>query len=184
MNVLAVCGSARKEGNTATLMREALAGAGVPEAEIVFVSELDMSGCRGCRKCRKEGLKGCVLKDEMQGLYDRMKAADALVIGSPVYYGEVTGQTKLFMDRWYALRDGERKLRLRDGMKVAFLLVQGADGAERYAHTAGRLDKVMKSYGMEAEVVVFPSLEEKGSAKGSADSLARARKAGERLTGS
>ena len=183
MKVLAVCGSARKEGNTATLIREALAGAGAADTEVVFVSELVMSGCTGCRGCRKENATGCIVKDDLVGLYDAIKAADAIIIGSPIYYGEVTGQTKCFMDRWYALRDKDRILRMPEGKKWAFLLVQGAEGSEHYAHTASRLRRIMQAYGMDAEVMVFPGLEEKGAAKGAEDALERAHKAGARLAG-
>ena len=56
-----------------------------------------------CEGCRKKRATGCVIRDDMQKLYSKMRAADAIVIASPIYWFTVSAQTKLFMDRWYAL---------------------------------------------------------------------------------
>ena len=181
MTILAVCGSARKGGNTETLVRESLKGAGADGAEINILSEMDISGCIGCAACRAEGAEGCVVEDDMQALYEKLRDADALILGSPVFYGEVTGQMKCFMDRWYALRAGDRSLRIRSGVKALFILVQGADGPERYSCAVNRLNKVMSSYGMDAQVLVAPGLEGKGAAAEHPELLKAAFDAGKRL---
>ncbi len=183
MKILAILGSARRGANTETLMLEALKGAGAgPDPEIRCLAELHFHGCQGCRGCRIEGSKGCILKDDMQGLYEEMKEADAIVLGSPIFYGEITGQMKCFMDRWYALRDKDRNLRIPPGKKALFIITQGADGEDRYSSTIKRLDKVLRSYEMEPVILVAPGIERRGAVLDHPELLERAYEAGRRLT--
>jgi multimeric flavodoxin WrbA len=95
--VLGICGSARKKGNTAALLREALNAAGM-ESELVFLSDLTIGFCTGCLSCVKN--KGvCIKDDDMQGLLDKMIEARAIVLGSPNYYYDVSGLMKNMIDR-------------------------------------------------------------------------------------
>ena len=184
MKILVVLGSPRREGNTEILIREALKGAGEADVRFRALIEADYSGCKGCASCRAEDPEdngGCIIDDDVQQLYKDMAECDAWVLGSPVYYGELTGQMKCFMDRWYALKDHERKLRIPAGKKVLFILVQGAPGEDRYAGVAARLEKVLKSYEMLPEVLVAPGLEEKGAASKAEAIKEKARLAGARL---
>jgi multimeric flavodoxin WrbA len=184
MKILAISGSARRGSNTELLIREVLSGAGAPEdLDIRVLSEMHFHGCIGCRGCRKEGSKGCVVKDDMQELYAEMRDADAIILGSPIFYGEITGQMKCFMDRWYALRDKDRKLRIPPGKKALFIITQGADGEERYSHTVKRLDKVLRSYEMEPVMLVAPGVERLAEVKERPELLKLAHEAGKRLAG-
>ena len=95
--ILGICGSARKNGNTATLLRAVLDAAGI-ESELIFLSDLAIGFCTGCLSCVKH--KGvCVKKDDMPGLLEKMLAAQALVLGSPNYYYDVSGLMKNMIDR-------------------------------------------------------------------------------------
>jgi len=62
----------------------------------------------------------CVIKDDMQSLYPKLRSADAIVIASPIYWFNFSAQTKLFMDRWYGLGDSEGYV--LSGKKFAVLL--------------------------------------------------------------
>lgn len=181
MKILAVLGSARRGGNTETLIRAVLDGAGAVGAEIFALNEMRMSGCIGCMGCRVAGSSGCVVDDDMQTLYQRLMEADALILGSPVYYGEITGQMKTFMDRWYGLRDSDRKLRIPGGKKVLFVITQGADKEDWYDAVCGRLTGIAEKYGMKAEVLIGPGLGPKNAAQDDPELLERARQAGIRL---
>lgn len=182
MRILAINGSARKGGNTEILIKEALRGAGAEGTKIVSLAKVDFGGCIGCRACRKDGAKGCVVDDGMQKLYREIKKADALILGSPIYYGEVTGQMKCFMDRWYALRDKDRALRIPSGKKAVFIITQGADGEDRYKGAATRIEKILTSYEMSPQVVIAPGVEGRGDVKNRPALLAGARQAGSNLT--
>jgi len=95
--VLGICGSARKKGNTATLLREALNATGM-ESELIFLSDLTIGFCTGCLSCVKN--KGvCIKDDDMQGLLEKMMEARAIVLGSPNYYYDASGLMKNMIDR-------------------------------------------------------------------------------------
>ena len=95
--VLGICGSARKKGNTATLLREVLNAAGM-ESELIFLSDLTIGFCTGCLSCVKN--RGvCIKDDDMKGLLGKMIAAQAIVLGSPNYYYDVSGLMKNMIDR-------------------------------------------------------------------------------------
>jgi multimeric flavodoxin WrbA len=103
--VLVILGSPRKKGNSSTLAARISRGAKSAGAEVetVFLQHLKISPCRGCNTCQKRNSEGCAIKDDMQKLYPRLIEADAWVIASPVYWFTMSAQTKIFMDRCYAL---------------------------------------------------------------------------------
>jgi len=104
MQVIGINGSPRKQWNTATLVAKALEGAAAQGArtELVHLYDLDFKGCTSCFSCKTRGGKSygcCAMKDGLTPLLDKIATADALVIGSPVYFGSVTGETRSFMER-------------------------------------------------------------------------------------
>jgi multimeric flavodoxin WrbA len=103
--VLVILGSPRRNGNSAALAARIARGAESVGAEVetLFLQDMDTSPCRGCNTCQKPDSKGCAIKDDMQGIYPRLIEADAWVIASPVYWFTMSAQTKMFMDRCYAL---------------------------------------------------------------------------------
>lgn len=103
MKVMGFIASPRKEGNTAWITSKILEGAKEQGAEIQSwcFSDLDIKPCRGCIGCQK-GRRGCIIDDDMQMLYDALEHSDALVLGSPVYMGQMSAQAKIFTDRLFA----------------------------------------------------------------------------------
>jgi len=106
MTVIALNGSPRKTGTTATLLGEALKGAASKGAETEFVqlNTLSMKGCQGCFSCKKRGGAGigkCALKDDMTPLYEKMEQADAIFMGAPIYFGSITSELKMVIDRMF-----------------------------------------------------------------------------------
>ncbi|MDR1003249.1 MAG: flavodoxin family protein [Oscillospiraceae bacterium] len=100
MKVLAVNGSPRKNGNTADMLKAVLdvcEKAGL-ETELYQAGGLPLRACLACEKCFSNPGK-CVTQDWIQELYGKMKAADALILGSPTYYGDLTPEIKAVMDR-------------------------------------------------------------------------------------
>jgi len=106
MLVIAFNGSPRKNGATAKLLNKALEGAASQEAETEFIqlNKLNMKGCQACFSCKKRGGKSygkCVLKDDMTPIYERIEQADALFLGTPIYYHSVTSAMQMFTERLY-----------------------------------------------------------------------------------
>ena len=101
MKVLMVNGSPRQNGNTARALKEvadALANEGV-ESEIVWIGNKPVRGCVACNKC-KANPGACVFDDDVcNGISARMKGADALVVGSPVYWGQPNGAVLSIVQR-------------------------------------------------------------------------------------
>lgn len=104
MNVIGINGSPRKQWNTATLVAKALEGAASQGAttELVHLYDLNFKGCKSCFACKMRGGKSygkCVMNDDLAPVLEKIAAADALVIGSPIYFGMVTGETRSFLER-------------------------------------------------------------------------------------
>lgn len=103
MNIVGYSASPRKNGNTDWMVRTVLEGAGAHGAATRSwrCGEIDIKPCQSCYGCRKKG-QGCVLRDGMQAIFDALEHADALVLGSPIYMGQMSGQAKIFTDRLFA----------------------------------------------------------------------------------
>jgi len=106
MYIVALNGSPRKNGATATLLKKALEGAASQGAKTEFIqlSKLSMSGCLACFDCKKRGGKSygkCSLKDDMTPVYDKIERCDGFFVGSPIYFGTVTAPAKMFIERLY-----------------------------------------------------------------------------------
>lgn len=104
MKITGFIASPRKEGNTAWIVDKILEGAKEQgtETQSWYFSDLDIKPCRGCWSCHK-GVRGCVINDDMQKLYCAIESADAIVLGSPIYMGQMSAQAKIFTDRLFAL---------------------------------------------------------------------------------
>jgi len=105
MKVMGFIASPRNEGNTACIVNKILDGAKEQGAETRswYFSDLDIKPCRGCLSCHKgDQVRGCVINDDMQKLYCALEQADVLVLGSPIYMGQMSAQAKIFTDRLFA----------------------------------------------------------------------------------
>ncbi|WP_319582429.1 flavodoxin family protein [uncultured Pseudodesulfovibrio sp.] len=104
MKLMAFNGSPRKKWNTATMVEHALEGAREAGAEVELVNlyDLDFKGCSSCFACKRLNRKEigvCAVKDELKPVLERVREADALLVGSPVYYGTESACTRAFLER-------------------------------------------------------------------------------------
>ena len=102
MKVIAINGSPRKNGNTSILIQtvfEELKTQGI-ETEEVNVGRKNFRGCLACMKCAETQDGHCVIKnDNLNDIIDKMREADGIILGSPVYCADLSGQMKVFIDR-------------------------------------------------------------------------------------
>jgi len=102
MNAVLICGSPRPNGNTETLLgrcAEKLSAAGI-SANIIPLRGTTIHPCTACGKCRTSGDGNCSIKnDDFHGIFTAMRAADIIVVGSPVYFGSATPETMALLDR-------------------------------------------------------------------------------------
>ncbi len=103
-SLLILKGSPREKGNSAVLADQAAAGAREAgwDVESIYLQTMDIRPCDGCDLCRDQVVY-CVIEDDMQSLYPKLVAADALILASPVYWFTFSAQLKLCIDRWYGL---------------------------------------------------------------------------------
>ncbi len=140
--IIGICGSARKKGNTGLLLKEVLQSTGM-ESELIFLSDLTIGFCTGCLSCRKNQGR-CPKDDDMQLLLDKALSSKAIVLGSPNYYYDVSGLMKNMIDRsiaWCYLGVGEDTGTEWHGWRPfidkigGFVIAQAAYGGEKALET-------------------------------------------------
>ena len=106
-HVLVFKSSPRQNGNSSLLADQASAGAKAAGAEVESFSlhMMDIRPCDACDVCQETGV--CVLKDDMQMLYPKLKESDAIILASPIYWFTISSQLKLFIDRWYGMESSQ-----------------------------------------------------------------------------
>lgn len=104
MKAIAVNGSPRKNWNTGTLLKKALEGAQSEGAdtEIYHLYDYSFKGCNSCFACKIRGGKSygkCAVKDDIAPVYEMILEADLLLLGSPIYFSDITGAMRSFIER-------------------------------------------------------------------------------------
>ncbi|MDD3138346.1 MAG: flavodoxin family protein [Lachnospiraceae bacterium] len=124
MKITVLNGSPRANGNTGTMVQALEKGATEAghEVTVLHIGAKKVAGCLGCQYCfGHEGI--CVQKDDMTGIWEVLNQTDLLVFATPIYWWEVTAQTKAVIDRLYA-----HALVGFNFNKVALLFDSGSDG--------------------------------------------------------
>lgn len=106
LKVLGIVGSPHNHGNTAFLVENSLDVIKKEvdfEVELITLGDKNINYCVGCDECKKTN--ECTIDDDMRELTVKVRDADALIVGSPVYFGDMTGQLKSFIDRLRPLRN-------------------------------------------------------------------------------
>ena len=158
MKILVVTGSPRKGGNT-EIMAQAFTEAAMQNGHTVTVkklSELKVNPCIDCEYCfTHDGV--CVQKDDMNDILKELDQADLLVLASPIYWFDVSAQTKCFIDRMYAF--AKKGFHLQG---VAMLLNSGDDGV--YSAAEAQIKDICAYLkGQLKGIVTVPNMAEKGS---------------------
>jgi multimeric flavodoxin WrbA len=142
MKILGINASPRgPKSETLKLVKAALNGAKSKDCktELVDVCKLNIEFCNACGVCHKKGL--CIKKDDFQGLYQKILAADGLVMGSPNYFRSVTAQMKTVIDRMaYAAH-----CQLLTGKYCANVATAGGLGQDK--QVTEYLDEIMLNFG-------------------------------------
>ena len=107
--VLILASSPRKNSNGTILALKAAEGVKAEggEADVVEIGHLKIAPCNACDSCLTKPEAGCVIKDDMQPLYAKIRAAQGIIFATPVYWFNMSAQMKLVIDRAYAIQDKE-----------------------------------------------------------------------------
>ncbi|WP_312430310.1 flavodoxin family protein [Lacrimispora sp.] len=162
MNILVVTGSPRKGGNTEIMAEVFAESARAVGHEVILkkLSSLKVNPCIACKYCfEHNGV--CVQKDDMNDILKELDRSDMLVLASPIYWFDVSAQTKCFIDRMYAF--GKKGFQIRS---IAMLLNSGADNV--YAAAEAQLKAISSYLKWEMKgIIKIPDMTEKGSMLGS-----------------
>lgn len=130
MKVVAFNGSAREDGNTALLLRQTLGELekeGI-QTELVPLAGQAVRGCKACGWCREHPVKRCVMDDDIvNASIEKMLAADGILLGSPVYFADITSEMKALIDRsGYVARSNANMFQRKAGAAVIAVRRAGA----------------------------------------------------------
>ncbi len=156
MKVMAINGSPRKTWNTATLLTKALEGAASQgaETELVHLYDLDYKGCHSCFACKLRGGSSygrCAIDDDLKPLLQKIETVDALILGSPIYFGAVSAQMRAFLERLmfqYLVYDEKRtSVRPKDlptAIVYTMNITQEGAQARNYPLTLGAMEDAIR----------------------------------------
>ncbi len=130
MKVIAFNGSARKDGNTAILLKrvlQVLEAEGI-ETELIQLAGEQIRGCNACRTCYDTKNQRCIIEDDNVNAYiQKMVEADGIILGSPVYFSMMTPEMKALIDRaGYVARANGDMLQRKVGAAVVAVRRAGA----------------------------------------------------------
>ena len=162
--IIGFVGSPRKDGNTDLLVQAVLRGAKDAGADvsIYYLYDYSLGDCRACMNCKKPDATGCVIEDDMQQFYDLIREADAVVFGSPFWFGYMTGQAKTFLDRWFAFIGGPHPL--ANGKKFILVLPLGRNEPQLFGPIARWMAGVFRFAwpSSKVETLLVPGVMDKG----------------------
>ena len=103
MGIVALMGSPRKNGNTDMLLDEMIRGAEDNGHDVIkhYISDLDVNPCKGCGVCTTG--RDCVFKDDGFKVTHQIADAEGLIVSSPIYFGQMTGDLKVVLDKLFGI---------------------------------------------------------------------------------
>ncbi|WP_425061437.1 hypothetical protein SCACP_34640 [Sporomusa carbonis] len=179
--VVAFIGSPRKNGNTSTLVEEMAKGAKAAGSgvKIYRLHDMNIKPCQSCFYCR--GVENCAIKDDMQAVYEDIKQAGAVIIGSPVYMFQVTAQTKLLLDRLFPLMDANFNPRFGT-KKTVMVYAQGNPDPDAFKASFEANATVLKIMGLNVvDTIITASANDPQTSCSNADLMAKAFQTGKAL---
>ena len=125
-------GSPRKNGNTSELVKaftEGAESAGNTVTEF-FLDKMNINGCKGCFGGHSNKECPCVQQDDMNEIYPVVKECDVIVLATPLYYWNMSGQIRTAVDRLFALEEGDGNFLRGNGKASALLMAAEGHGFE------------------------------------------------------
>lgn len=147
MKIIGINGSPRKNGITRTLVQAVLDGAKEKgyETSVFNLNEMKFSGCQACLYCKSHD--HCSQNDDATGLLRAIEDADAVVFSTPIYFGQPTGQFRLFQDRMYSFVGPEFRITLPPNKKAITVVSQGSPDAGMFTSTTDALNNFVTMFG-------------------------------------
>lgn len=180
MKVVGFTGSPREGSNTEILVEEMLEGSSDAGAQtkIFNLTDMDIAPCKACMHCKfNEGV--CATDDDMQEIYKELKEADGLIVGSPLYFGQMSAQTKPFIDRLFALYIPDSEVKSKKNM--AFVFSQGNLDEDSFSEYYDYTKTIFEMAYNVVDVLVSYGNQLPGDVKNKTDDLENAREIGKKI---
>ena len=137
MRILGINGSPRISGNTDILLDKVLAGARSKGAQIekVILNQLKFAPCQECANIKDDGT--CIVEDDLQPFYKKIEQADAIILASPIFFGSLSAQTKMMVDRFQCAWRAKYILKkdvFQRKRRGAFICVEASDRKDFFAN--------------------------------------------------
>ncbi len=146
MTVLALTASPRRQGNSELLLGSFLKGVQSEglETETIRLNDLTFRPCQACDRCAPTGK--CVVQDDMQTLYPKIISCSALILTTPIYFGSLSAQLKMFIDRfqcwWHAKYNLDKPFIKPEEKRPAYFICVGALKKKDYSESAKNIVSV------------------------------------------
>jgi Multimeric flavodoxin WrbA len=126
MSVIGIIGSPRANGNSETIVDAVLAGAKANGKEVkkYNLNKMNIIGCQACMGCKKNGT--CIQKDDLKALLEDVKGAEAIVVGTPLYFAQPSAQFRMFWDRCYSFLGMDFSPFIAGGKKMVTVVTYGS----------------------------------------------------------
>jgi len=161
---------------------EGAASAGARTAKVIL-NELDFVPCQECEDLKDDG--SCKIEDELQPVYDQINEADVLILASPVFFGSVSAQTKMMIDRFQCLWRAKfilETVRSEELKKGAFICVEASDREDFFDNARSIVKNFFKTTGFSYDdEIMCPGVENKGDVAKFPEVMEKAFKMGEVL---
>jgi multimeric flavodoxin WrbA len=178
MKILCLNGSPRIKGNTADLLDvfKTTAEELGADVSVIHLNRLTYEGCQACMNCKGK-TEYCTVKDDLTPVLEETRESNVLVLGSPIYFGDVSAQLKGFIDRTYSFMKPEFSgSRLERGKTLVMILPQGAEDESHYNDVYPRYAGFFKWFGYQNRYEIRGlGIGDPGDAKKDSDLLERVR---------
>lgn len=146
--IVVFTGSPRKDGFSAQLLSKVIEGAKAAGAEIITydLNDKEVRGCQSCFYCRAN--EGCATQDALQPMYQDIKEADGIVATFPIYFFNISGQAKTWIDRLYPMMAPDFSARY-PGKKMITIYSQGNGEPAAFQAAIGLTNNTFKMFGWE-----------------------------------
>lgn len=188
MKILGINGSPRIGGNTDILLDKLLEGAKNKGANIekIILNKLKFSPCQECENMKDDG--SCIVEDDMQKVYKKIRDIDALVFASPIFFGSLSAQAKMMIDRFQCFWRAKYILKKDMGfkrIKGVFLSIEGSDRKDFFDNAKSIVKNLFATINVEYMNEVFCSnIDAKAGILEHPDCLKKAFELGERIVSS
>ncbi|MDY6824782.1 MAG: flavodoxin family protein [Thermodesulfobacteriota bacterium] len=160
MNIVCLLASPRPKGNSATIAGWVCDEAHRRGASVhrYALNKMDYRGCQACMACKTK-VERCVLKDDLSETIEAVRASDAVVVATPVYFGDVTAQLKGFIDRTYSyfvpdFLTSTQPSRLAPGKRLVFIQTQAQPDEQLFADIYPKYEMFFRFNGFKDNILI------------------------------